>query len=74
METQELDLIARLTPTHDELRHLMHQHQGYEQQLTRLESVHYPSEAERREINRIKRLKLRGKDKIRAILSQHSQA
>jgi uncharacterized protein YdcH (DUF465 family) len=34
----------------------------------RLESVRYPTEDERREIQRIKRLKLRGKDRLQAIL------
>lgn len=70
MEPYEIDKIARLSPNNDELRRLVYLHESYEKELTRLESVRYPSEAERREINRIKRLKLRGKDRIRVILDQ----
>jgi hypothetical protein len=71
MEATELDLINRLTTSHDELRHLVGKHQDYERDLGRLERIRFPSEAERREINRLKRLKLRGKDRIQGILAQH---
>lgn len=71
MEPSDLDLIARLTPNHDELRHLVTVHHGFEKTLTRLESVRFPSEAERREITKVKRLKLRGKDRIQRILAEH---
>ncbi len=71
MEAAEIELIHRLTGSHDELRHLYGKHQDYERELGRLERIRYPSEAERREINRIKRLKLRGKDRIQVILAQH---
>lgn len=71
MEAAEVEMIQRLSGSHDELRHLYGKHQDYERELGRLEQIRYPSEAERREINRVKRLKLRGKDRIRSILSQH---
>lgn len=71
MEPYELEKIAKLAPSHDELKRLMFLHEGYEKSLSRLESVRHPSEAERREISRIKRLKLRGKDRIRVILADH---
>jgi uncharacterized protein YdcH (DUF465 family) len=71
MESTELELIHRLSGSHDELRHLYGKHQDYEKELGRLERIRYPSEAERREINRIKRLKLRGKDRIHSILAEH---
>ena len=74
MEASELDLINRLTTSHDELRHLYGKHQDYERELARLERIRYPSEAERREINRIKRLKLRGKDRMQSILATHREA
>lgn len=74
METYELELIRQLAPNHDELRRLVYLHGGYEEELTRLESVRFPSEAERREISRVKRLKLRGKDRIRSILQSHAKA
>jgi hypothetical protein len=74
MEATELDLITRLSTSHDELRHLVGKHQDYERDLGRLERIRFPSEAERREISKIKRLKLRGKDRIQSILAQHRQA
>lgn len=72
MEKSELELIARLSTTHDELRHLYNKHQGFEKELTRLESIRNPSDREREEISRIKRQKLAGKDKIRKILSEQA--
>ena len=74
MEATELELINRIADGHDELRHLVGKHQDYERDLARLERIRYPSEAERREINRIKRLKLRGKDRIQSILASHREA
>jgi uncharacterized protein YdcH (DUF465 family) len=71
MESSEIELIHRLTGSNEELRHLYGKHQDYEKELGRLERIRFPSEAERREINRIKRLKLRGKDRIQSILSAH---
>ncbi|MDO9280600.1 MAG: YdcH family protein [Pseudomonadota bacterium] len=74
MEATELEAINRLTASHDELRHLFGKHQDFERELGRLERIRYPSEAERREINRVKRLKLRGKDRIQSIIATHSEA
>jgi len=74
MEATELDLINRLSSSNDELRHLVGKHQDYERELGRLERIRYPSEAERREINKIKRLKLRGKDRIQLIIGEHHGA
>lgn len=71
MEQQDLELIERLAPAHAELRHLWLQHGQYEAQLRDLERVHHPSEQERREIGRVKRLKLRGKERITAMLDKH---
>lgn len=68
MESTELERIQSLAGQNDELRHLYAQHQKYEGQLSRL-NVRYPSESEQREITRVKRLKLRGKDRIQAILA-----
>ncbi len=71
MEPQELALIETLAPKHDELRYLWSQHLDYEKDLNRLTVIRYPSEAERRQIGKIKRLKLRGKERITAILEAH---
>jgi uncharacterized protein YdcH (DUF465 family) len=72
MEASELELIARLAPNHDELRHLVSQHHGFESTLSQLAAVRNPSETERREIAKVKRMKLKGKDRISQILRQHS--
>lgn len=72
MEATELELIARLSPKHDELRHLVSQHHGFEHTLAQLEAVRNPTETERREISKVKRMKLKGKDRISQILRQHS--
>jgi uncharacterized protein YdcH (DUF465 family) len=68
MENSELDLIARLAPEHDELRHLYQRHQGFEREIAHLESLRNPSETERTRMNALKRQKLQGKDRIRKIL------
>ncbi len=71
MESHELTVLEALAPQNDELRHLWGRHQGYERDLNRLDGLRYPSEAERREIGRLKRVKLRGKERIQAILDAH---
>jgi uncharacterized protein YdcH (DUF465 family) len=71
MEAHEIELINQLAPAHDELRHLVQRHRGYEDRLAELEGVHRPSSAERQEITKLKRLKLRGKDRIQQILAAH---
>lgn len=71
MEAREQELLDRVSPAHPELRYLVQRHQGFERELARLERIRYPSEAERREINKLKRMKLRGKDRMREILAQH---
>lgn len=71
MERTELDLLSTLAVGNDELRHLWGRHQAFEQTLGRLGGVHHPSEAERREMGRIKRMKLRGKERMQAILDAH---
>ena len=68
MEIEEVERIKSLSASNPELRHLWQQHSNYEAQLSELERVRHPSEGERREISRLKRLKLRGKDQITRIL------
>lgn len=72
MEAGEIEIINRLTPQNPELKYLVSRHQSFEKELSRLEKVRYPSEAERREISRLKRLKLRGKDRIQEIITTRS--
>lgn len=74
MEIEEVELIKRLSAGNAELRHLWGQHSGYEATLAEMERVRHPSEGERREIARLKRLKLRGKQRITGILDAHRNA
>lgn len=70
MDPTDLALINRMVPTHDGLRHLVAKHKQFETQLAELEAIRYPSEGELRQIGEIKRLKLRGKERISRILTQ----
>ena len=71
MESHDVELIERLAGGHDELRHLWTRHQDYERDLARLQDVRNPSEGERRKIGEIKRMKLRGKERMESILATH---
>lgn len=71
MERSEVELIEKLSSGHDELRHLWSRHQDLEKSLARLQDVRFPSDADRLEMSRIKRMKLRGKERIHAIIGQH---
>ena len=67
----EVELIARLTAGNAGLRHLWGQHLSYDATLAEMERIRHPSEGERRKIARLKRLKLRGKQRITGILDAH---
>lgn len=71
MERSELELIDRLSTSNLELRHLWSRHQQFEKDLARLAAIRNPSDEERREMGRIKRVKLQEKDRIARILAEH---
>lgn len=73
MEQHELDLIARLVQSNEELDTLWKAHQEYEKQLARFEGKPYLTPAEDAELKHIKKVKLAGKTKIQAILDKHRQ-
>jgi uncharacterized protein YdcH (DUF465 family) len=54
-------------------RDLVSQHQKYEERLSHLSNLHYPSEEEQEEESLLKRKKLAVKDEIYAMMSQVSQ-
>jgi uncharacterized protein YdcH (DUF465 family) len=54
-------------------RDLVSQHQKYEERLSHLSSLHYPSEEEQEEESLLKRKKLAVKDEIYALMTQFSQ-
>lgn len=74
MEQYELDLIARLVQTDEELSELWKNHQEYEKQLARFEGKPYLSPSEDAELKQIKKMKLAGKTRIQAILDKHRQS
>lgn len=71
MERSELEMIDRLSTSNSELRHLWTRHQQFERDLERLASIRNPSDEERREMGRIKRVKLQEKERIARILAGH---
>ena len=54
----------------DEFRNLEKAHKEYEEQLENFDKIRYPSQEEIVEINRIKKLKLQGKDRMEFLLSE----
>ena len=68
--TQE-DLKAHLMATNEEFRHLAEQHAEYKRQVERLEALPHLSNEEQLEENRLKKIKLRTKDQMTAIMNQY---
>ena len=72
MERIELEeLKAHLMATNEEFQHLASQHSDYAKQLDRLESLPHLTEQEQLEETRLKKLKLRLKDQMEAIMSHN---
>ncbi len=74
MNDDDRKLIDRLAPTHQELTTLVTAHRSFEGQLDEMSGRRYLSDAERLEMARIKKQKLRGKDRILQILAEHRRA
>ena len=74
MNQAERALIDELVPRHDELRELVDRHRAYEDQLEEMSKRRFLSEIECMEMARIKKKKLRGKDRIHRILAEHRGA
>jgi len=54
----------------EEYRNLEKVHKEYEERLKKLDKIRYPSPEEILEINRIKKLKLQGKDRMESLLNE----
>ena len=65
------ELKAHLVQTNEEFRRLVEQHTDYAHKLEELASRPHLSEQEQVEEVRLKKLKLRSKDQIEAILSRY---
>ena len=64
----------RLIHTDPEFRELAREHTRYEERLSQLSSLAYPSDEEQLEEITLKKKKLAVKDQMQAIMSRHQQA
>lgn len=71
MENTQDELKAHLMKTDEEFRHLAEQHAQYHTQLEALEAKQHLTPEEELEEHRLKKLKLRLKDQMNAILSRN---
>lgn len=71
MESKDLELIEKLIPDHEELKALMEEHRALERELEKYIAKRYLTPSEEIEKKRIQKLKLAGKDRIEAILSEY---
>ena len=72
MERMALEeMKAHLMATNEEFRQLVQQHSEYAQKLDALEALPHLTDEEQLEEHRLKKVKLRLKDQMEAIVSQH---
>ncbi len=62
-----------LIKTNPAFRELVHQHQNYEQRLSELANLNYPSDDEQLEEHTLKKKKLLVKDEIHSMLTDYHQ-
>ena len=67
------ELKAHLMANNEEFRQLAQQHSEYSRKLDALESLPHPTEQEQLEEHRLKKIKLRLKDQMETIMSNHRQ-
>ncbi|HNR12968.1 MAG TPA: YdcH family protein [Thermodesulfobacteriota bacterium] len=71
MEKHEQELISQWITKDPELRKCVEEHQAFERQLEAYEQKPYLTTEEETEVKQIKKLKLRSKDRIEAILTHY---
>jgi uncharacterized protein YdcH (DUF465 family) len=71
VEKRDLEMIQKIIPTNPDLKRYMDEHGEYEEKLAELNRRLYLSPEEEMERKKIQKLKLAGRDKIEAILSQY---
>jgi hypothetical protein len=73
MEEKDLELLEKLRQENAELNALWIEHVELEKKVSELSDRFTLSPAEQVELKRIKKLKLKGRDRIDEILSEHRQ-
>ena len=71
MKTSDLVIIDDLVPRDPELARLLHKHQEYERELEFMARRKWLSAREQANQQHLKRLKLRGRDRIESIIAPH---
>jgi len=71
MEKRDIELIEKYSPVDEELRRYIEEHRRYEEILGNLSKKPYLSPEDELEEKRVKKLKLKGRDKIEEILSKY---
>ena len=71
MERKDEELIERLMPENDELRRYIEEHRTFEKILDEFNQKPHLTPLEEIERKKVKKLKLKGKDKIEEILSRY---
>lgn len=71
MEKRDLEIIEKYSPIDEELRRYIEEHRRYEEILENFSRRSYLNPEEELEEKRIKKLKLKGRDKIEAILAKY---
>ena len=71
MEQRDLELIKKYSPVDEELREYVEEHKRFEQQLEEFNSRVHLTPEEAVEQKRIKKLKLKGRDRIEQILAKY---
>ncbi|MCO4771217.1 MAG: YdcH family protein [Deltaproteobacteria bacterium] len=69
MNESDVVLLQRLASQYVEVERLLQRHEGFEEQLSRLERHKWLSASEQREMKRLKQLKLAGRDRMQQILA-----
>lgn len=71
MENRDLELLSTLAQSNEELSRLLAEHDDFERQLSGLTRRRALTPQQEVEVQRIKKLKLQGRDRIEEILAQH---
>ena len=67
-------LVDHLSTRLPEFRRLLDRHRDYEQRVRSLQGNRWLSTEEQREIKRLKRLKLAGRDRMAALIAKHTES